>query len=176
MTLYSFEGMSPALPEDGDFWVAPSAEVIGNISIASGVSVWFGSVLRGDNEPITLGAGSNLQEHTVIHTDPGFPCTIGENCTIGHMVTLHGCVIGNNSLIGMGATILNGAKIGKKCLIGAGALITENKEIPDGSMVLGSPGRVDKELGEAQIAVLEKSALHYQENARRFRDQLRPVS
>lgn len=176
MTLFNFDGMSPALPEDGDFWVAPSAEVIGNITIASGVSVWFGSVLRGDNEPITLGAGSNLQEHTVIHTDPGFPCTIGQNCTIGHKALLHGCKIGNGTLIGMGATILNGAEIGDNCLIGAGALITEGKVIPSGSLVMGMPGKVVRPLTDEQKSANMKSAEHYQARMRAFREGLAKVT
>ena len=176
MTLYALGDAKPEYPESDNWWAAPDAQIIGKVVFKENASVWFGVVIRGDNEAITIGENSNVQDKCVLHTDMGYPLLIGENCTIGHMVTLHGCVIGNNSLIGMGATILNGAKIGKNCLIGAGALITENKEIPDGSMVLGSPGRVVKELGEAQIAGLEKSALQYQENARRFRDQLRPMS
>ena len=174
MSIFALGDKTPQVSPSA--WIAHDANVIGHVEVSEKASIWFGATLRGDNELIHLGAGSNIQENCVLHTDMGYPLMIGENCTIGHMVTLHGCVIGNNSLIGMGATILNGAKIGKNCLIGAGALITENKEIPDGSMVLGSPGRVVKELGEAQIAGLEKSALHYQENARRFRDHLRPVS
>jgi carbonic anhydrase/acetyltransferase-like protein (isoleucine patch superfamily) len=173
MTLYALADTAPTV--DADAWVAPDANVIGNVVLMAGASVWFGCTLRGDNEPITVGTGSNVQENCVFHTDPGCPLTIGENCTIGHKVMLHGCTIGDNSLVGMGATILNGAKIGKNCLIGAGALITENKVIPDGSLVMGAPGKVVRELDEAAIARLTASALHYQENARRFRRDLKPV-
>jgi carbonic anhydrase/acetyltransferase-like protein (isoleucine patch superfamily) len=173
MTLYALADTAPTV--DADAWVAPDANVIGNVTLKAGSSVWFGCTLRGDNEPITVGTGSNVQENCVFHTDPGCPLTIGENCTIGHKVMLHGCTIGDNSLVGMGATILNGAKIGKNCLIGAGALITENKVIPDGSLVMGAPGKVVRELDEAAIARLTASALHYQENARRFRRDLKPV-
>ncbi|EAQ03605.1 bacterial transferase family protein [Pseudooceanicola batsensis HTCC2597] len=175
MTLYSLDGLSPELPEDGDFWVAPDANVIGRVILESATSVWFGSTLRGDNEPIRIGQGSNVQENTVMHTDIGCPLTVGRNCTIGHKAMLHGCTIGDNTLIGMGATILNNAVIGRNCLIGAGALITEGKEIPDNSMVLGSPGKVVRELGPEWAQRLETSALHYQENMRRFRDGLTPM-
>ncbi len=175
MTLYALDGVKPTTPENGDFWVAPDAQVIGNVHIQEAVGIWFGCALRGDNEPITLGEGSNIQEHTVIHTDPGFPVTIGRNCTIGHKAMIHGCTIGNNSLIGMGATVLNGAIIGENCLIGAGALITEGKVIPDGSMVVGMPGKVIRELDEAAIQRLTVSAMMYQSNMRRFRDGLTEV-
>ena len=173
MTLYALGSHEPQL--HADTWVAPDANLIGQVTLAEGASVWFGATLRGDNEPLTVGAGSNVQENCVFHTDMGFPLTIGANCTIGHKVMLHGCTIGDGSLIGMGATILNGAKIGKGCLIGAGALITENKEIPDGSLVMGAPGKVIRTLdGEAQ-AMLIASAKHYQDNMRRFRSDLRKI-
>jgi carbonic anhydrase/acetyltransferase-like protein (isoleucine patch superfamily) len=175
MTLYSLDGLAPTTPEDGDFWGAPDANVIGNVTLMSGASVWFGSTLRGDNEPIVIGEGSNVQENTVMHTDIGCPLTVGTNCTIGHKAMLHGCTIGDNSLIGMGATILNNVVIGKNCLIGAGALITEGKEIPDNSMVLGSPGKVVKELGPEWEQRLLASALSYQANMRRFRKGMKPV-
>ena len=175
MTLYALEGLAPTLPADGDFWVAPGAAVIGNVVLESGTSVWFGCVIRGDNEVILIGRGSNVQESTVMHTDVGYPITIGENCTIGHKAVLHGCTIGDNSLIGMGATVLNGAKIGRNCLIGAGALITEGKEIPDGSLVMGAPGKVVRMLDPEAIQRLTGSAVHYQENMRRFRAGLRAV-
>ncbi len=173
MTLYALGDIAPTIADDT--WVAPDANLIGNIVLEAGASVWFGSTLRGDNETITIGAGSNVQENTVMHTDVGYPLTIGSNCTIGHKVMLHGCTIGSNSLIGMGAIVLNGAKIGKNCLIGAGALITENKVIPDGSLVMGSPGKVVKTLDVSAHAMLTASALHYQENMRRFRDNLRQL-
>ncbi len=175
MTLYALNDRKPTLPEDGDFWIAPDANVIGDIIVETGVSVWFGSTLRGDNEPITLGAGTNVQENCVFHTDPGFPLTIGKNCTIGHKAMLHGCTIGNQSLIGMGATVLNGAKIGNNCLIGAGALIPEGKEIPDGSLVVGMPGKVVRRLDDAAIKGLLQSAEHYQARMRLFREQLTPL-
>ncbi len=175
MTFYAYGDLTPALAEDGDLWVAPGAHVIGNVHLASGVSIWFGSVLRGDNEPIRIGAGTNLQEQTVIHTDPGFPCTVGTNCTIGHKVMLHGCTIGDGTLIGMGATILNGAKIGAGCLIGAGALVTEGKEIPDGSLVMGMPGKVVRETSIDQRAANLASAAHYQARMREYREKLRDL-
>ncbi|WP_319823686.1 gamma carbonic anhydrase family protein [Thalassovita sp.] len=175
MTLFALDGHAPETPEDGDFWVAPDANVIGKVRLGQGASVWFGCTLRGDNELIDIGAGSNVQENTIMHTDMGFPLTVGVNCTIGHKAMLHGCTIGDNTLIGMGATILNGAQIGKNCLIGANALITENKVIPDGSLVMGSPGKVVRDLDAAAIQRLTLSALHYQENARRFRAGLKPV-
>ena len=170
MTLYAFEGIAPQIA--GDTWIAPDANLVGRIEVEEAASVWFCATLRGDNEVITVGAGSNIQENCVLHTDIGYPLTIGQGCTIGHKVMLHGCTIGDNSLIGMGATILNGARIGKNCLIGAGALITEGKEIPDGSLVMGVPGKVVRALDEAAIEGLRKSALGYQANMRRFRDGL----
>lgn len=172
MTLYALDGQTPTTPEDGDYWVAPGAHVIGKVVLEAGSSVWFGATLRGDNETITLGAGSNIQENCVLHTDMGYPLVIGADCTIGHKAMLHGCVIGENSLVGMGATVLNGAKIGRNCLIGAGALITEGKEIPDGSLVMGVPGKVVRQLDEAAFAGLRESARHYADNMRRFRDGL----
>ncbi|MGC1505752.1 MAG: gamma carbonic anhydrase family protein [Sulfitobacter sp.] len=173
MTLYALAEITPTV--DPDAWVAPDANVIGNVVLEAGSSVWFGSTLRGDNEVIHVGKGSNVQENSVFHTDPGCPLTIGQNCTIGHKVMLHGCTIGDNSLIGMGATVLNGARIGKNCLIGAGALITENKVIPDGSLVMGVPGKVVRELDAAAIAGLTASAQHYTKNAARFRQGLKEV-
>lgn len=173
MTLYALGDDRPTI--DPDAWVAPDANIIGKITLAPGASVWFGATLRGDNEEITVGEGSNVQENCIFHTDMGFPLTIGRNCTIGHKVMLHGCTIGDNSLVGMGATILNGAKIGKNCLIGAGALITENKVIPDNSLVMGSPGKVVRELDEQAVQRLTASALHYTENAARFRRDLTPL-
>ena len=175
MTLYALDGFAPITPEDGDFWVAPDANVIGKVALESATSVWFGCTLRGDNEMITVGVGSNVQENCVLHTDMGYPLSIGENCTIGHKAMLHGCTIGDQSLIGMGAVILNGAKIGKNCLIGANALITEGKEIPDGSLVMGAPGKIVRELDQAAIDGLLKSARGYQANMRRFRAGLSAV-
>lgn len=173
MTIYSLDGVSADVPECGDYWIAPDANVIGRVRVGEAASIWFGATLRGDNELIDLGAGSNIQENCVLHTDPGYPLLIGANCTIGHKAMLHGCQIGDGSLIGMGATVLNGAKIGKGCLIGAGALITEGKEIPDGALVMGAPGKVIRELDETARAGLLASAANYQANMRRFRDGLK---
>lgn len=175
MTVYALGTEQPIFPQDGDYWIAPDANLIGKITISSGASVWFGATLRGDNERITLGQGSNIQENAVLHTDMGYPLTIGENCTIGHKAMLHGCTIGNNSLIGMGATVLNGAEIGANCLIGAGALVTENAVIPDGSLVIGMPAKPVRELSEQQILGLTQSAVSYQKNMRRFRSDLSEV-
>ena len=157
-------------------WVAPDANVIGAVVLEDEASVWFGATLRGDNEEIRVGAGSNVQENCVLHTDMGYPLVIGTDCTIGHKAMLHGCTIGDGSLIGMGATVLNGAKIGKGCLIGAGALITEGKEIPDGSLVMGAPGKVVRSLDAAAQARLLQSAAGYRANAARFRTGLTPVA
>ena len=173
MTLYTLGDATPDV--DADAWVAPGCHIIGKVVLEAGSSIWFGSTLRGDNETITVGAGSNVQENCVLHTDMGFPLTIGAGCTVGHKAMLHGCTIGAGSLIGMGATVLNGAQIGKNCLIGAGALVTEGKVIPDGSLVMGAPGRVVRELDQAAINGLKASALNYQQNAARFRADLRPI-
>ncbi|MBC7154683.1 MAG: gamma carbonic anhydrase family protein [Rhodobacteraceae bacterium] len=173
--IYALDGIRPDLPETGDYWVAPDANVIGRVVLGSGSAVWFGSTLRGDNEYITLGACTNIQENCVLHTDMGYPLVIGDYCTIGHKAMLHGCTIGEGTLIGMGATVLNGARIGRNCLIGAGALITEGKEIPDGSLVMGAPGRVVRSLDAAAIAGLRQAAENYRDNMRRFRDGMRPV-
>ncbi|WP_294621566.1 gamma carbonic anhydrase family protein [uncultured Roseovarius sp.] len=173
MTLYMLDGHSPKIARDT--WIAPDANLIGKVVVEEAASVWFGCTLRGDNEEILIGAGSNVQENTVMHTDMGYPLVIGAGCTIGHKAMLHGCTLGENTLIGMGATVLNGAKIGKNCLIGAGALVTEGKEIPDGSLVMGAPGKVVRALDEKAIAGLRASALHYQENMRRFRDGLQAI-
>ena len=171
--IYALADATPKI--DPDAWIAPGCHVIGNVTIGAAASVWFGATLRGDNELIAVGEGSNIQENAVLHTDMGFPLTIGKGCTIGHKAILHGCTIGDNSLIGMGATVLNGAVIGENCLIGAGTLITENKVIPDGSLVMGVPGKVVRSLDDKAIAGLKLSALHYSENATRFRRDLNPV-
>ena len=174
MTIYALGEHAPQIHEDT--WVAPGVNLIGKVVLEEGASVWFGTTIRADHEEIRVGAGSNVQENCVMHIDAGFPLSIGKNCTIGHKVMLHGCTIGDNTLIGMGATVLNGAKIGKNCLIGAGALITENKEIPDNSLVMGAPGKVVREITPEHAQRLKMSALHYQENMRRFRDELKPVA
>lgn len=171
MTIYSLDDKSPEIAASA--WVAPDANIIGSVRLGADSSVWFGTTIRGDNELIDLGKGSNIQENCVLHTDLGYPLHIGENCTIGHKAMLHGCSIGDGSLIGMGAIVLNGAKIGSGCLIGAGALITEGKVIPDGSLVMGAPGKIIRELDDKTRNDLLESAKHYQENARRFRSGMR---
>lgn len=168
MPLYALDGIAPELPASGNFWIAPTAVLIGRVIVKEGASIWFGAVLRGDNERITIGARSNVQEHTMMHTDMGFPLTVGENCTIGHRAILHGCTVGDNTLIGMGATVLNGAKIGSNCLIGANALVTEGKVIPDNSVVVGAPGKVVRQIDEAGEKELAASADRYVKNAKRF--------
>ena len=155
-----------------NYFIADSASVIGSVVMHQNASIWFGAVLRGDNDVITIGENSNVQDLSVLHVDPGFPLTIGKNVTVGHKVMLHGCEIGDNSLVGTNSVILNGAKIGKNCLIGANSLISENKVIPDGSLVMGSPGKVVKQLTEDQMKGLEMSALHYVENFKRYKRDL----
>ncbi|MEM7489482.1 MAG: gamma carbonic anhydrase family protein [Pseudomonadota bacterium] len=171
--IYALDGTAPNVAADA--WVAPDANVIGNVTLATEASVWFGATLRGDNEPIVIGAGTNVQEACIVHTDLGFPCTVGRDVTVGHRVTLHGCTIGDGALIGMGATVLNGAVIGAGCLIGAGALITEGKEIPAGSLVMGAPGKVVRVLDDGARAALLDSAAGYRANAARFRAGLAAV-
>ncbi|KGM88773.1 Carbonic anhydrase/acetyltransferase, isoleucine patch superfamily [Roseovarius mucosus DSM 17069] len=170
MTLYSLDSHAPQIADNT--WIAPDANLIGKVVIEDLASVWFGCTLRGDNEEIRVGAGSNVQENCVMHTDMGYPLVIGPGCTIGHKAMLHGCILEENVLIGMGATVLNGARIGRNSLIGAGALITEGKQIPEGSLVMGAPGRVVRSLDEAAIATLRATALHYQQNMRRYRTGL----
>ncbi|HXW22604.1 MAG TPA: gamma carbonic anhydrase family protein, partial [Rhodomicrobium sp.] len=160
------------LPPIGDFFIAPSAYVIGKVSLGRGVSVWYGSVLRGDNELLEVGDESNVQEHCVFHTDKGLPFKVGRGCTIGHRALLHGCQVGDNCLIGIGSTIMNHAVIGDNCLIGAHTLITEGKHIPEGSVVMGSPGKIIRTVSPEEIAGFRASAHHYVETARRFLTQL----
>lgn len=174
MSLHALDGIAPELPADGDVWIAPGARVIGRVRLDKGASVWFNAVLRGDNEPIVLGEDSNVQDNAVCHTDLGFPLTIGARCTIGHAAILHGCTVGDGSLIGMGATVLNGAVIGSSVLVGAGALVTEGKVIPDGVLVVGRPARVTRPLTAEEIAGLARSAATYRRNMARFRYGLRP--
>lgn len=168
MPIAALDGIAPDLPPDGHYWIAPTATVIGKVTLGEGVGVWFGAVVRGDGEAITIGANTNLQENVVVHTDPGFPATTGTGCTIGHRAILHGCTIGNNTLIGMGAIVLNGARIGDDCLVGAGAVVPEGREIPSGSLVLGMPGKVVRPLTADEIARNRASAAHYVANWRRF--------
>lgn len=168
MPLYALGPQRPTTPPNGSYWIAPDAHVIGNVILGEDVGIWFGAVLRGDNEPIVVGARSNIQEGAVVHVDPGFPTTIGEGCTIGHRAIVHGCTIGNNSLIGMGATVLNGAIIGNNCLVGANALVTEGKVFPDNSLIVGAPAKAIRLLDETAVAGLKKSADSYVRNWQRF--------
>jgi carbonic anhydrase/acetyltransferase-like protein (isoleucine patch superfamily) len=174
MAVYELDGIAPQVADSA--WIAEEAQVMGNVVLKEDVSIWFGSVIRGDTEVITIGRGSNIQDASVLHADIGMPLTIGNHVTVGHQVMLHGCTIGDESLIGIGAVVLNGAKIGKNCLVGAGALVTEGKEFPDGSMILGSPAKVVKTLSPEQIAGLRQSAEHYIENAKRFQKGLKRVA
>lgn len=175
MAVFRLGGVSPVLPPEGEYWIAPNAQVMGNVKLEKNASVWFGAVLRGDNELITIGENSNVQDGSVLHTDMGAPLTVGRNVTIGHLVMLHGCTIGDGSLIGIGSVILNHVKIGKNCIIGANTLIPEGKVIPDNSMVMGSPGKVVRELGEDTGVMLRLSAEHYVENWQRYARDLEPI-
>ena len=174
MAVYELDGVAPRV--DASAWIAESAEVIGHVTLEANASVWFGCVLRGDTEHMTVGEGSNIQDLSVLHADVGQPLTIGRHVTVGHKVMLHGCTIGDESLIGIGAVVLNGARIGKNCLVGAGALVTEGKEFPDGSLIVGSPARVARQLTPEQIEGLRHSAQHYIDNARRFRSGLKKTA
>ena len=175
MPIYSLDDLSPNLPEAGRYWVAPDAHVIGNVTLGSDTGIWFGAVLRGDNEPIVIGDETNIQEGAMLHTDPGAPISIGRGCTIGHHAIVHGATIGDNSLIGMGAVILNRARIGRNSLVGAGALVTEGKEFPDNSLIVGSPARAVRHLDDAAAEALKMSAQVYVANYRRFAKGLKIV-
>jgi carbonic anhydrase/acetyltransferase-like protein (isoleucine patch superfamily) len=175
MPVFSLGNVTPQLPNDDEYWIAPTAAVMGNVVLKKNASVWWGATLRGDNDPIVIGENCNVQDGSVLHTDLGSPLTIGANVTVGHLVMLHGCDIGDNSLIGIGAVVLNGAKIGRNCLIGAKALIPEGKEIPDNSLVMGAPGKVVRELSPEQAARVADGAAHYVENWKRYRRDLRPL-
>jgi carbonic anhydrase/acetyltransferase-like protein (isoleucine patch superfamily) len=175
MPIYALDDTEPKLPEGGRCWVAPDAHVIGNVTLGENVGIWFGAVLRGDKDSIRVGARSNIQDGAMVHVDAGFPADIGEGCTIGHHAIIHGCTIGDNSLVGMGATILNGAKIGRNCLIGANALVTEGKEFPDNSLIVGAPARAIRTLDEKAIEGLRRSAAGYVENAEIFKAGLRRI-
>ncbi len=174
MTVYALGEVAPQFPGE-DYWIAPTAAVMGNVKLLKNASVWFGATIRGDNELITIGENSNVQDGSVLHTDPGAPLTIGTDVTVGHLVMLHGCTIGDNTLVGIGSVILNRARIGKNCLIGANTFIGEGKEIPDNSMVLGAPGKVIRQIDEKMAAVLKGSAQHYVDNWKRYRAELRTV-
>ncbi|TPM20795.1 gamma carbonic anhydrase family protein [Mesorhizobium sp. B2-3-3] len=175
MPLYAIDGTEPSFADAESNWVAPDATLIGDVRVGRNAGFWFGVVIRGDNEPIVIGADTNVQEHTVMHTDPGFPITIGRGCTIGHRAMLHGCTIGDNSLIGMGAIVLNGARIGRNSLVGAGALVTEGKEFPDNSLIVGSPAKAIRVLDDAAVARLRGSAAHYVANGKRFKAGLKKL-
>lgn len=175
MPIYALDDRVPELPEAGRYWIAPDAHVIGRVRLAPDVGIWFGAVLRGDTELIEVGERSNIQEGAMLHTDSGFPLTIGSGVTVGHHAILHGCTVGAGSLIGMGATVLNGARIGARCLVGANALVTEGKEFPDGSLIVGAPAKAVRELDAAAIEGLRESAARYVANWRRFAAGLRRV-
>ena len=173
MAIYELDGDAPRIAQSA--WVADSAQVIGRVALEEGASVWFGAILRGDDEWITIGRGSDVQDDSVLHTDMGSPLSIGADVTIGHQVMLHGCTIGDGSLIGIQAVVLNNAKIGRNCLVGAGALVTEGKEFPDGSLIMGSPARVVKQLTPEQFERIRYGAVHYVENAQRYRGGLKKI-
>ena len=173
MALYELDGVAPQMAAGA--WVADSAQVIGNVRMAENSSVWFGAVARGDTETISIGRNSNVQDLSVLHADIGSPLTIGDNVTVGHQVMLHGCTIGDNSLVGIQAVILNNAKIGRNCIVGAGSVVTEGKEFPDNSLIIGAPAKVVRTLDEAAVAKLRQSAEHYVDNARRFATGLKRI-
>ena len=175
MPIYALDDRTPQLPPEGRYWIAPTATLIGDVLLHEDVGIWFGAVLRGDNERISIGARSNIQEGVTMHTDAGFPLHVGADCTVGHNAILHSCHVGDGSLIGMGAIVLNGARIGRHCLVGAGALVTENKSFPDGSLIVGSPAKVVRPLDAATIAALKSSAERYVANWRRYAAGLRAV-
>jgi carbonic anhydrase/acetyltransferase-like protein (isoleucine patch superfamily) len=173
MTIYALGEVSPQI--DASAWVADSAQVIGDVQLAADVSIWFNTVLRGDNETMRIGRGSNIQDSSVLHSDRGSPLTIGEEVTVGHQVMLHGCTVGKGSLIGIQSVVLNGAKIGQYCLVGAGSLVTEGKEFPDGSLIMGRPAKVVRELTPEQIEGLRQSAASYVANAQRYKAGLKKI-
>jgi carbonic anhydrase/acetyltransferase-like protein (isoleucine patch superfamily) len=175
MPIYSLGGRRPTLPAEGRFWIAPSACLIGDVVVGLDVGIWFGAVLRGDNEPIVIGARTNIQESCTLHTDMGSPLAVGEDCTIGHNVILHGCAVGDGSLIGMGAVVLNGARIGRGSLVGAGALVTENKTFDDFSLIIGSPAKAARTMDRDAIEELRRSAAHYVGNWRRYASGLKRI-
>ena len=175
MPIYALENLTPALPEPERVFIAPNAQVIGQVKLGVDAGVWFGAVVRGDNEPIQIGDRTNIQENTVLHVDPGFPMKIGNDCTIGHNAILHGCTIGDGTLVGMGATIMNGAKLGNGCLVGANALITEGKEFPDNSLIVGSPAKAIRTLDPSTGSGFVKEAASYVKKADRYRKGLKPI-
>jgi carbonic anhydrase/acetyltransferase-like protein (isoleucine patch superfamily) len=174
--IYELDGQRPELPQEGRYWIAPSAAVIGKVRLKNDSSVWFNAVMRGDNEWIEIGERSQIQDNATLHTDPGFPMVIGANCVIGHKVMLHGCIVGENSLIGMGAILLNGSKIGKNSLVGAGALITEGKTFPDNSLIVGAPARAIRTLDEKAVAMIARGADIYVQRSRQYAKGLKRIS
>ena len=174
MAIYQLDDLTPSIHPTA--WVADSAQVIGQVVLEENVSIWFGVILRGDNDVISIGKGSNIQENSVLHIDRGHPLVIGENVTIGHQVMLHGCTVGDNSLVGIGAVVLNDAKIGKNCLVGAGSLVTEGKEFADGSLIMGSPAKAVRQMSPEQIESLKSNAQHYVENAARYKTGLKKLA
>jgi carbonic anhydrase/acetyltransferase-like protein (isoleucine patch superfamily) len=175
MTVYSLDGILPELPPENEYWIAPNAVVVGKVKLDRDVGIWFGAVLRGDNELIHIGENSNVQDGCVLHTDMGAPLTVGRNCTIGHKAILHSCTIGDNTLIGMGATVLNNARIGRNCLIGANTLIPQGKEIPDNSLVIGAPGKIMRSIDQIAARNLTESAQNYVRNWQRYARSMQAV-
>lgn len=175
MPLYSLDGTKPETPPQGQWWLAPDAHVIGRVRLAAGVGIWFGAVLRGDNEWIEIGEGSNVQDNCTCHTDKGFPLTIGKNCTVGHNVILHGCTIEDGALVGMGSIVMNGARIGKNSIVGAGSVITEGKEFPENSLIIGSPARVIRTLSPEQVSAMGSAARFYAANGPRFKQGMKKI-
>ena len=175
MPLYAIDGTEPSFADADTNWIAPDATLIGNVSVGRNAGFWFGVVIRGDNEPVVIGADTNVQEHTVMHTDPGFPLTIGEGCTVGHRAMLHGCTIGDNSLIGMGAIVLNGARIGRNSLVGAGALVTEGKSFPDNSLIVGAPARAVRMLDDKATAMIARGADIYVQRWQQYAKGLKRI-
>ncbi|GLR91970.1 gamma carbonic anhydrase family protein [Bradyrhizobium iriomotense] len=175
MAIYELDGQAPDLPADGNYFIADTATVIGRVRLKPGASVWFGAVLRGDNEWIEIGEGSNVQDGSTCHTDLGFPLVVGKNCTVGHNVILHGCTVEDGALIGMGAVVMNGAKIGRDCIVGAGSVITEGKEFPERSLIIGSPARLMRTLDDAQVARMGSGAKQYVANGSRFKKGLKRI-
>jgi carbonic anhydrase/acetyltransferase-like protein (isoleucine patch superfamily) len=175
MPIYELDGVKPELPADGDYYIADSAQVIGNVRLGKGASVWFGTVIRGDNERIELGDGSSVQDNCTLHADPGFPLIIGKNCSVGHNAIVHGCTVEDGALVGMGAIVMNGARIGKESVVGAGTLVTEGKTFPERSLIVGAPARVLRTLSAEDVKTLTRAAPNYLKNAVRFRAGLKKI-
>jgi carbonic anhydrase/acetyltransferase-like protein (isoleucine patch superfamily) len=175
MPIYELDGQAPEFPPDGQYYIADTAVVIGRVRLKSEASVWYGAVLRGDNEWIELGERSQVQDNCTLHTDPGFPLTIGRDCVIGHNVILHGCTIGDESLIGMGAIMLNGAKVGRNCLVGAGAVVTEGKTFPDNALIVGAPARVIRTLDEKAAEMIRGGADVYVRRWKSYKQGLKRI-